>query len=266
MTTTRRDRHVVTPAQTLAVARGAGLEEEGLSLSGLAVLTFSRSTMERLEELCALEDLTWVSSSLHPYAAAEVVKRGTYKGLEVTALVPAMGASPLACVVEDLVACGVRMVLLLCAAWSLGEPLGWGDLVVPAYSVGPDGTSVHYGNSTGHVSADPVVVATLLAAGRERGATVHVGGNATCEALYRITPAMVQTFRGQGCLCMENGEASTLFAMARALGFGAGVLFQPYIDLAQGWDPALLDERFRTTARLQAEIALEAGLRLLRPE
>jgi uridine phosphorylase len=232
----------------------------------MAVLTFSRSTMERLEELCALEDVTWISPYHHPYAAVEVVKRGSFQGLEVTALVPSMGASPLACVVEELVACGVRTVLLVCAAWSLGEPLGWGDLVVPAYSVGPDGTSIHYGNATGHVSADPVVVATLLAAGRERGATVHVGGNATCEALYRITPAIVETVRGQGCLCMENGEASTLFAMAQALGFAAGALFQPYIDLERGWDPALLDERFRATARLQAEIALEAGLRLPRPQ
>lgn len=257
------DRHLVTPAQTLAVARGAGLEEGQLGLSGLALLTFSRSTLERLEELCALQDAVWISSEHHPYATAEVVKRGTFQGMDVLALIPPMGASPLSCVVEDLVACGARVVLLLCAAWSLGEPLQWGDLVVPAYSVGPDGTSIHYGNSTGHVFADPVVVATLVAAGRERGATVHMGGNATCEALYRITPAMVADFRRQGCLCMENGEASTLFAMARTLGFVAGALFQPYIELERGWDPALLDERYRANARLQAEIALEAGLRLL---
>jgi hypothetical protein len=41
------------------------------------------------------------------------------------------------------------------------------------------------------------------------------------------------------------------------------VLFQPYIELAQGWDPARLhDERYRTACHLQAEAVLEASVRL----
>jgi hypothetical protein len=106
-----------------------------------------------------------------------------------------------------------------------------------------------------------VVVEALAAVCRERGATVHVGGNAACEALYRITPEMAEEFRRQGCLCMENGEASTLFAMACALNILGGVLFQPYIELAQGWNPALLcDQRYRDACRLQAEVVLEASV------
>jgi len=256
--------HLITPGQTLAVARQAGLQESQLALSGMAVLIFSRGIMERLIELCDLQDAAWISPLHHPYAAAEIVKRGHFQGLDVMALVPAMGASPMACVAEDLVACGARAVFLACAAWSLGQPVQFGDLIVPSFSVGPDGTSVHYGNAAGRVEADPAVVEALAAAGRERGATVHVGGNASCEALYRITPQMAAAFRGQGCLCMENGEASTLLAMAQALGFVAGVLFQPYIDLTQGWDPAGLREGpYREISRLQAEVVLEAGLRLL---
>ena len=48
---------------------------------------------------------------------------------------------------------------------------------------------------------------------------------------------MVDAFRRRGCLCMDNGEASTLFAVARALDSLGGVLFQPYIDLTRGWNP-----------------------------
>jgi hypothetical protein len=41
------------------------------------------------------------------------------------------------------------------------------------------------------------------------------------------------------------------------------VLFQPYIELAQGWDPARLhDERYRTACHLQAKAVLEASVRL----
>jgi hypothetical protein len=264
MPTGTTGQYLVTAQQVVAAARQAGLGEEQLRRPALAILTFSRSTLERLEELCGLEDRPWISPLHHPYGAAEVCKQGTFREQDVTVLVPAMGASPLACTVEDLVACGARVILLVCAAWSLGEPVHFGDLIVPAFSAGPDGTSIHYGNAAGRVEADRAVVEALAGAGRERGATVHIGGNATCEALYRITPQVVEDSRKQGCLCMENGEASTLLAMARVLGFLGGALFQPYIDLAHGWDPQRLRSGpYRATGRLQAEVALEAGLRLL---
>ncbi len=254
---------LITPQQTLSAARQSGLGDEALKLSGVAVLTFSKAVVGRLEERCALKDAEWIAASHHPYAAAHIVKRGEFDGLEVTVLVPLMGASPLACIVEDLAACGVQAVFLVCAAWSLGPPVQFGDLIVPAFSVGPDGTSIHYGNISGHVPADPAVVEALAAACRERGATVHVGGNATCEALYRITPEMAEEFRRRGCLCMDNGEASTLFAMAHTLNILTGVLFQPYIELAQGWNPALLrDQCYRDACRLQAEVVLEASTQL----
>lgn len=259
------DRFLITPQQALDAARDAGLDDRRLAFSGVAVLTFSKGVMDRLEERCSLADTEWLSPLHHPYAVSHVVKRGTFQGLEIVALVPPMGASPLACIVEDVVTCGVTAVFLVCAAWSLGTPVQFGDLVVPAFSIGTDGTSVHYGNTSGRVSADEAVVEALSVACRERGATVHVGGNGSCEALYRITPRMAENFRGHGCLSVENGEASTLFAMARALGFIAGVLFQPYIDLECGWEPVRLHEaRYRDTCHLQADIVLAAAVRLKR--
>jgi hypothetical protein len=225
---------------------------------------------DRLDEICGLEDAAWISPPHHPYAAARIVKRGQFQGLDVTALVPPMGASPLSCILEDLVACGVQAIFLVCAAWSLGPPVAFGDLIVPAFSVGRDGTSIHYDNPEGEVCALPGVVDALEEACRARHARVHVGGNACCEALYRIAPAMVENLRCRGCLCMENGEASTLFAMARALDVLGGVLFQPYVDLTRGWDPGpLRDGRYRATCHLQAEVVLEAGAALvqrLRPQ
>ena len=256
---------LITPGQTLSAARQAGLDDEALRLPGVALLTFSRAVVDRLTELCALKDVAWISPLHHPYAAAHVVKRGAFEGLGVTVLIPPMGASPLACIVEDLVACGVQAVFLVCAAWSLGPPVQLGDLFVPSLSMGPDGTSIHYGNEQGMAHAALEVVDALAAACQARGVRHHVAGNAACEALYRITPEMVEGFRQRGCLCMDNGEASTLFAVAHCLNILGGVLFQPYIELAQGWNPGWLrDERYRETCRLQAEVVLEASIRLRR--
>jgi hypothetical protein len=55
-----------------------------------------------------------------------------------------------------------------------------------------------------------------------------------------------------------------LFAVTQTLGVLGGVLFQPYIELAQGWDPARLDEVYRTACHLQAEVVLEASVQLAR--
>jgi uridine phosphorylase len=256
-------RYVVTPQQTLSIARQAGLADERLARPDVAVLTFSRALMERLEELCGLEEVAWISPRHHPYAAARIVKRGVFEGMRVMALVPPMGASPLACIVEDLVASGVGGVFLACAAWSLGPPVQFGDLIVPGFSMGPDGTSIHYSAHSESIPADKPLVEALSAAGRELGATVHVGGNGSCEALYRITPEMIAKLRQQGCLCMDNGEASTLFAVTRTQGITGGVVFQPYIELEHGWDPSRLkDARFSAACRLQAEAVLGACVQL----
>jgi len=258
-------RYLITPQQTLSAARQDGLGDGELRITGIAVLTFSKTVVDRLEELCGLEDAAWLSPRHHPYDVPRIVKRGTFHGLEVTLLVPPMGASPMSCIVEDLVACGAEGVFLVCAAWSLGPPVRPGDLIVPSFSIGLDGTSIHYGNDDGLEHARPEVVDALSGACRALGAQCFVGGTGTCEALYRITPQMAEGFRRRGCLCVDNGEAGTLLAATRSLGVPGGVLFQPYIELERGWDPALLsDERYRTGCRLQAEAVLEAGFALRR--
>jgi uridine phosphorylase len=205
------------------------VDDKILALSGIVVLTFSKGVQD----------------------------------LDIIALIPPMGASLLACVVEDLVVCGVDAIFLACAAWSLGPPIRFGDLIFPAFSIGLDGTSIHNSNTSGQAQTDPNVIETLATIYRQQGARAYVGSNALCEALYRIISAMVAGFRQHDCISMENGEASTLLAMARMLGFLGSVLFQPYIDLTQGWNPIpLREESYRSICRLQAEVVLEAGIRL----
>ena len=56
--------------------------------------------------------------------------------------------------------------------------------------------------------------------------------------------------------------AATLFAVCRSFGVPSGALFQPYIDLTAGWDPSRLDGGYQETCRLQADVVLDAALRL----
>jgi uridine phosphorylase len=257
-------RGLIRPDQTLSVARQAGLSEDQLNMTGMAVLTFSKAVVDRLEELCQIRDAEWLSPAHHPYAAPHVVKRGRFQGMDICVLVPPMGASPLACILEDLVACGVDVVFLVCASWSLGPPVQLGDLIVPSFSVGPDGTSIHYGNDQGKADVQSRVVDALVDGCKALSARYHTGGNGTSEALYRIKPQMAERFRKNKCLCMDNGEANTLIASTQALGVWGGILFQPYIELAAGWNPNILrTEEYQNTCRIQAEVVLHAGSQLI---
>jgi uridine phosphorylase len=256
---------IITPEQTILAAKNAGINQEDLRLPGIAVLTFSRAVVEHFETNCGLKEIEWLAPQHHPYAAPHVVKRGSYKGIGVSVIVPPMGSSPISCIVEDVVLCGAKTIFLVCAAWSLGPPVGFGDIILPSFSMGQDGTSIHYGNYGGKVSPQPQLVDAFVTACKNVDVRFHLGGNGTCEALYRITPSMVADYRAQGCLCMDNGEANTLFAMGKSLGVMTGVIFHPYIDLAEGWNPARLTEAsYRTTCQRQAGIVLEASLILTR--
>jgi uridine phosphorylase len=139
----------------------------------------------------------------------------------------------------------------------------FGDLIVPTAARGYDGTSIHYGNREGHIAADSTIVEALIAACNERDARVHTGGVTSCEAIYRISESMMREAHKNGCVCMENGEAATTFAVTQHLGILGGVLFQPYIDLKQGWNPERLkQDEYLDTCRLQADVVLAASDRL----
>ena len=89
------------------------------------------------------------------------------------------------------------------------------------------------------------------------------GGVGCCEAFYRITREMVEHYREQGCLSMENGEVAALYSLANSRTIHAGVFLQPYLDLERGPDLSYIDEKYRETCIKQARIALKVLQRLI---
>lgn len=250
---------LISPRQTIEAARAAGRTDADLTLGGAAVLIFSGTILKTLQARCGVQEAPWIGPGDHPYAAPVRFLRGRLDNMDIAVLTPPMGASPIACILEDLIACGVEIVILLCAAWSLGPPVEMGELIVPSFAVGFDGTSIHYGNEDRHAAAHASIVEALSDACRKNGARHHQGGVCSYEALYRITSQSAADARVRGALCMDNGEAATLFAVTRSLGALGGVLFQPYIYLQRGWDPSYLaSDRYRKTCELQAQVTLDA--------
>jgi uridine phosphorylase len=257
--------YLITPRDVETEALACGIERSALEVPRLIFLTFNQAVTEELTAFYHMEEWEWPAALFSP-AFSPLFKgwRGKIDDEEIAAFVPPMGASTLVSFCEELIHYGARVIFLLCASWGLGkEYLAEGEIHLPSFAVGIDGTTPHYGNTTGRVEAEPRALAALAAALDQVGAKWKQGGVGSCEAFYRITPALADQFRQQGCLSMENGETAALFALARARGIPIGVLLQPYIDLEQGWSLSYMGERYRETGRLQVRAAVRASGALL---
>jgi len=237
-----------------------------LEVPPLVFLTFNRPVVEELTRLCELEEWEWAGTKFTPYSPPSKSWRGKLDEEGIAVFVPSIGASPLIAFCEELIHFGAQVIFLLCASWGLGRAyLEEGEIHLPSFAVGMDGTSPHYGNRDWRAEAEPRAFKALASALDAVGAVSKEGGVGSCEAFYRITPELADEFREQGCLSMENGEVAALYSLARERDIPIGVLLQPYIDLEQGWRISYLGGKYVESGGLQAQAAIEAA-RILREQ
>jgi uridine phosphorylase len=257
--------YLITPSDVEREALLQGFDRKALEVPRLIFLTFSQSVIQELTALSDMEQWEWPAAKFTP-AFSPLFKswRGQIAEEPIAAFVPHMGPSTITSFCEELIHYGARVIFLLCASWGLGSTyLDRGEIHLPSFAVGMDGTSPHYGNDRWRVEAEPRAFRALAAALDELRAVWKEGGVGSCEAFYRITPSMADDFRAQGCLSMENGETAALYALARAHDIPIGVLLQPYIDLQEGWSLSYMGAKYRDTGGLQARAAVAASMKLL---
>lgn len=255
---------LINPDDVETEALAQGIPRTELEVPSLVFLTFNRCVLEELTRVCDLKDWEWPGAAFTPYSPPDEGWRGKIDKQDIAVFVPPMGASASVSFCEELVVYGARAIFLLCASWGLGKAyLHQGEIHLPSFAMGMDGTSPHYGNRDWRAEAEPTAFKALATALDSVGAAWKEGGVGCCEAFYRITPELADGFREQGCLSMENGETAALYCLARERDIPIGALLQPYIDLEQGWRISFMGEKYAETGRLQVHAAIEASRILL---
>lgn len=250
--------YVIEPEDVEREAIAQGSNKEDLKVPSSVFLTFNKAVLDELKEIYSFVEWNWVGGKFSPYSSylAKCWKGNTD---DVGVFCPPMGASPIASFCEELIYFGARTIFLLCASWSLGEEyLAKGQIHLPSFALGIDGTTLYYGNKDHRVEAESRAIKALSTALDKNNVDWKLGGVGTCEAFYRITKELVEDYRSRGCLSMENGEVSALYCLAREHNIPVGVLLQPYINLEKGWKIFFMGEKYRETCRLQARVASEA--------
>ncbi|KPK72842.1 hypothetical protein AMJ87_03515 [candidate division WOR_3 bacterium SM23_60] len=250
---------MIKPEDVRDNALAGDVSPEALEVPEAVILTFNRPIIGELTRLCNLREWDWQAGKYAPYCSAQTYLKGEFDNMEVATFIPPMGASPIAAFCEELIVYGARTIFLLCASWSLGNRyLKKGQIHVPSFAIGLDGTSYYYGNTECRIDAEQVTYNTLINILKTENVDWKQGGVGCCEAFYRITREMVDDYRKRGCLSMENGEVAVLYTLASLRKIRVGVLLQPYIDLEHGLDLSYINSKYPETCSVQARIALKA--------
>lgn len=253
--------YALNPQDIEKEAKSQGVTRSELRVPSSIILTFNRAIVEELNKLCNnLKKWKWKGEMFSPYSSSRKSFKGLINNLyDIAVFMPPMGASPLVAFSEELIQFGAKQIILVCASWGLGEKyLSKGQIHLPSFAIGIDGTSVHYKNKNWKVKKEPLAFNALTTALGRMNANWKEGGVGACEAIYRITPDLMDDFRKQGCLSMENGEVAALFSLANVKKIPIGVLLQPYIDLEKGWGISYLDKDYIETCKVQARVAVDA--------
>jgi uridine phosphorylase len=251
---------IISPSDVEREAISDGTDKNELTIPQIAILTFCGSIVDELKKRCSLKNWEWKGGRYSPYYGSYKGWKGKIKNnVEICIFIPPMGASSIAAFSEDCIHFGARIIFLLCGSWSLGEDyLAKGQIHLPQFAIGMDGTSYHYGNTEYRIDAEQGAYNALLSSLKNCNCNWKTGGVGSFEAIYQISKPIIDNFRKDGCISMENGEAASLFAVAKKTGITLGILLQPYIDLEKGWKIDYMDEVYKKTCASQAKVALNA--------
>jgi uridine phosphorylase len=256
--------YAINPEDVEREAKDKGVSRSNLDVPRFVVFTFSKAIVDELVNLCRLQEWDWAGASFSPYSSPSKCFIGHLEDDRIGVVIPPMGASPLVALCEEMIYFGAEIMFLACASWGLGEKfLQKGQIHLPSFAVGIDGTSPHYGNKDQEVVCETWCRDSLATALDELEVSWKEGGVGSCEAIYHISNEMVDMFRNKGCLSLENGETASLYSLAKWRDLPIGVLLQPYIDLEQGWKISYLDEVYVETCKIQANAVYQAAISLL---
>ena len=244
--------------------RSSNKNKESFNVDPNVMIIFSRFLMNYLMKKIKLKEIEWLSS-FHPYTAPEFIYRGKYQEIQLTILMPPMGASPMASIAEDLIYCGAKTILLICGSWGIGRKVKLFDYLIPTRGLGLDGTSIHYGRELGEeIKLNKEIINIFIEETKTRTRDYHIGKNFCKEAFYRINKSEILELQKKGCISMENGEVNVLATICNQNKINFGVIFYSYYNPLEGWTISWNYDHYKECIELEGDIALSAMLRINR--
>ena len=202
-------------------------KQNELKTEEIAIIVFPKSTIAHLEKTGNLEERNWLMNTYSFYAYPTLMWKGNYKGTFFNVVQPPMGDTGTAAVIEQLIACGTKTILLVCGAWGIRNTLQIGDICIPEVSKAQNKIASSYGASD-EIQIDRSMIDIIFNQLERLGIKYSHGTNYAFESFYRIPRNELEKIRNEMTLTAENGELHTLLSIGKEFGIRTGAIFYNY--------------------------------------
>ena len=150
---------------------------------------------------------------------------------------------------EELVAFGVRCIILLGYCGAIQKGVFIGDLVLPLEAIREEGTSYHYLPKGEKSLPDLEIQRKLFDSIGRIGLPLHQGTIWTTDAPYRETTEKVRRYRREGVLAVEM-EMAAVFAFGKAAKISVGAILIVSDEVREeGWQIGFFSPQIRSTRK-----------------
>lgn len=197
---------------------------------------FSHHLLQRIAEVTDAKPIFPVKGANGSWPVYEA----SYKGNRYALFMARVGAP--ACVgdFEDLIAMGVKRIILLGNCGVLDKSICDCGIIIPTLALRDEGTSFHYAPPSDSIPVNRRYIPEFQAVCKEHGYSYVTGTTWTTDAFYRETKQKVAARKAMGAVCVEM-ECAAMQAMCdfRKVEFFQFLYAGDNLDHPQ-WDPRSL--------------------------
>lgn len=222
-----------------------------------AVSCFARETFARM-----LADFDHELITTTSMANIEIpIYRVFADGQELALFNAPVGASACVAILEDLIAFGMKRLVLFGTCGVLDEDIKETSIIIPTAALRDEGTSYHYQPASSEIAVNVGLQDFLVNFLEQRGISHSLGKVWTTDGIFRETADKLRRRKEAGAICVDM-ECSAVAALAAFRGIQACQFFYAADHLSEeAWDMrnlanhADLDEKDKV-ANLAIQIAL----------
>lgn len=169
----------------------------------IAILVFKERIIKYIKEKYYMEQIASINAET--YIPVYKLK---YKDKEFAVVRTLIGGAGTACVAEELIAMGVKKILIHGVCGTLNKDILRGNFVIPTSAYRDEGTSYHYVQPSDFIEIN--TANELIEIFNKLKIPYITGKTWTTDALYRETKGNMEKRKQQGCIVVEMECASIM--------------------------------------------------------
>ena len=178
---------------------------------------------------------------------------GTYKDISVTITSTGIGGASAAIAVEELAACGAKVVIRIGSAGAVQKGLGIGVLIIAEGAVREDGASRMYVPEGYPAASDPELTLLLGRICREKGYPCHTGIVRSHDSFYIDEEAELMERWNKKQILGSDMETAAVLTVARLRGLRAASILNNVVSYESDIKEGIADYVDEASAAAEGE-------------